>query len=86
MKVEIREANVQLAEIAEQVLEYLYPLSDSSSEHPAANPSRAVELYDTLIRWKLTLPARLRLEDAVLPNAILLQYVVMYVQHRSGFY
>jgi hypothetical protein len=75
MKVEVREAQCKLAEIAEQVLDYLYPLADGSSRSPTTDPGRAVELYDTLIDWKLALPARLRLEDAILPNAILLQYV-----------
>ncbi|KAJ4992891.1 hypothetical protein SVAN01_01595 [Stagonosporopsis vannaccii] len=76
MQVEIREANSYLAEIAEDVLDYLYPPSDASSGHPTNNPQRAVELYDTLARWKLSLPARLRLEDAILPDAILLHSYV----------
>lgn len=73
LKVEIREANSYLAEMAEDVLDYLYPLPDSPSGGPTTNPQRAVELYLTLVQWKLSLPARLRLEDAVLPSAILLQ-------------
>ena len=74
MKVEIREAQCKLAEIAEQVLDYLYPLAN-------ADPGRAVELYDTLVNWKLALPARLRLEDAILPDSILLQYVTFPFDH-----
>ena len=76
MKVEIREAQCKLAEIAEKVLDYLYPLADGPSGPPTTDPHRAVELYDTLVNWKLALPARLRLEDAILPSAILLQYVM----------
>ena len=81
MKVEIREAQCKLAVIAEQVLDYLYPLADGPSGPPTADPGRAVELYNTLVNWKLALPARLRLEDAILPNAILLQYVTCPVDH-----
>lgn len=75
MKVEIREAHSQLSEMAEQVLDYLYPLSDRSSVPVTTNPERAVELYDTIVLWKLSLPSPLRLEDAILPKTILLQYV-----------
>lgn len=73
MKVEIREADSHLSELAEDALDYLYPLSDGSPRPPVANVGRAIKLYDTLVQWKLSLPARLRLEDAVLPSAILLQ-------------
>lgn len=81
MKVEIREAQCKLAEIAEQVLDYLYPLANGPSGPPTADPGRAVELYDTLVNWKLALPARLRLEDAILPDSILLQYVTFPFDH-----
>lgn len=75
MKVEIREALSNLSEIAEKALGYLYPESDGVSRLPTADPGRAVELYHTLTHWKLLLPSRLRMEDAILPSAILLQYV-----------
>ena len=81
MKVEIREAQCKLAEIAEQVLDYLYPLANGPSGPPTADPGRAVELYDTLVNWKLALPARLRLEDAILHDSILLQYVTFPFDH-----
>lgn len=86
MRVEIREANVQLSEIAEQVLDHLHPLSDGPSESPPTITKRAIELYNTILRWKLTLPPRLRMEDAVLPNAILLQYVTMYKYYLLASY
>ncbi|KAJ8113959.1 hypothetical protein OPT61_g4046 [Boeremia exigua] len=76
MKVEIREANASLSEMAEDILDYLYPLSDCLARPPVANPQRAIELYNTLVQWKLTLPARLRLEEAILPSAILLHSYV----------
>ncbi|KAF3011008.1 hypothetical protein E8E13_010819 [Curvularia kusanoi] len=72
MKVEIREALSNLSELAEKVLEYLYPESDGVPGLPTADPGRAVELYHTLTHWKLLLPSRLRMEDAILPSAILL--------------
>lgn len=73
MKVEIREADCQLSELAEGALDYLYPIPDGSPDSPGANVARAIELYDALVHWKFSLPARLRLEDAILPSAILLQ-------------
>lgn len=78
MKVELREANCHLSEIAEDVLDYLYPLPNGASGNPTTDPRRAVELYGTLVQLKLSLPPRLRLEDAILPTAILLQYVTRY--------
>jgi hypothetical protein len=73
MNIEIREADCQLSEMAESTLDYLYPLPDGSPGPPVANVARAIELYDALVQWKFSLPARLRLEDATLPSAILLQ-------------
>jgi hypothetical protein len=73
MEVEIREVDCHLSEIAEDVLDYLYPIPNGSPGSPGANVRRVLELYDTLVQWKFSLPARLRLEDAVLPSAILLQ-------------
>jgi hypothetical protein len=73
MKVEIREVDCHLSELAEDVLDYLYPLPDGSPGPPVANVGRVIELYDKLVQWKFSLPARLRLEDVVLPSAILLQ-------------
>lgn len=73
MKIEIREADCQLSEMAEGALDYLYPLPDKSPDSSGATIARAIELYNTLVQWKFSLPARLRLEDAILPSAILLQ-------------
>lgn len=73
MKVEIREVDCQLSEMAEEVLDYLYPFPGASSRLPVTDVKRAIKFYNMLVHWKFSLPARLRLEDAVLPSAILLQ-------------
>jgi hypothetical protein len=71
MIVEVREADVQLAEVAEDALNYLTP--DEGSTPTITNPDRAVQMYDTLVHWKLSLPDQLRFEEAVLPSTILLR-------------
>ena len=73
MQVEIREVDSNLSEIAEDVLAFLYPPSDGLAEPPLADPQTAINLYNTIVQWKVSLPARLRLEDAVQPCIILLQ-------------
>jgi hypothetical protein len=73
MKIEIRGADCELSEMAESTLDYLYASPNGSKGSPVVNIARAIELYDTLVQWKFSLPARLRLEDAILPSAILLQ-------------
>lgn len=73
LKVEIREIDSDLSEIAEDVLDFLHPLPNSPSGPPTTNPQRAVELYNMLVQWKFSLPAQLRVEEAVQPSAILLQ-------------
>ena len=73
MRVEIREVDSFLSEVAEDVLNFLHPLPDCSPEPAAAKAQRAIELYNTLVQWKLSLPARLRVEEAVLPRVISLQ-------------
>lgn len=72
MQVEVREADVMLSEIVEEVLDFLYP---ETGKPPLRDTQRALELYNALISWKLGCPTRLRLEEAVLPSAILLQLV-----------
>ena len=71
MKVEIREVDARLSEIVEEALDFIYP--DDGQTRPSSNPQRALELYRKLVDWKMSLPDRIRLEEAVLPPAILLQ-------------
>ena len=71
MRIEIREVDVALSEIAEQALNLLYP--EEGQQSPAANPTRALKLYDSFVSWKFSCPDRLRFEEAVLPSVILLQ-------------
>jgi hypothetical protein len=73
MRVEIREVDYHLTVIAGDVLDYLYPLPDGPSGPPITNPARGIGLYNALVQWKLSLPPRLRLEEAVQPHALLLQ-------------
>ncbi|KAG9501498.1 hypothetical protein J7337_007187 [Fusarium musae] len=70
MKREIFEAECNLTEITEQVLEFLIPLEQGVS--PSRNTGRAVQLYSKIMEWKFSLPEELRAENAVLPAAILL--------------
>lgn len=70
LKREIFDAECNLAEITEQILD-LIPFEEGWP--PRRNPHRALELYTKLTRWKLSLPERLKVENAVLPSAILLQ-------------
>lgn len=72
LKVEHRESDTVLSEIAESALNFLMP--EEGKENPLiTGPERARELYDAFVDWKLTLPRRLRFEEATLPSAILLQ-------------
>jgi hypothetical protein len=73
MRIEIRDVDCHLTYIAEDLLDYLYPLPDSLSGPPTSDITRGIRLYNELVNWQLSLPARLRLEDAVQPHAILLQ-------------
>ncbi|KAG7424683.1 Nitrogen assimilation transcription factor nit-4 [Fusarium oxysporum f. sp. raphani] len=70
LKREIFDAECDLAEITEQVLDFLIPLEEGWP--PRRNTHRALELYTELTRWKYSLSERLRVENAVLPSAILL--------------
>ncbi|RYC78714.1 hypothetical protein BFJ63_vAg18411, partial [Fusarium oxysporum f. sp. narcissi] len=70
LKREIFDAECNLAEITEQILDFLIPFEEGWP--PRRNPHRALELYTKLTRWKLSLPERLKVENAVLPSAILL--------------
>ncbi|KAH7118129.1 hypothetical protein B0J13DRAFT_590204 [Dactylonectria estremocensis] len=74
LKREIFGAECDLAEITEQVLDFLIPLEEGWP--PRRNAHRALELYTELTRWKFSLPERLRAEDTVLPSAILLHLSV----------
>lgn len=71
MQVDIREADVALSELTEEVLDCIHP--GEGVKDPLENPERALELYDAVVQWKTTLPQCLRLEVAVLPSAIMLQ-------------
>jgi hypothetical protein len=71
LKREIFAAECNLAEITEQVLEFLIPLEDGVA--PRRNIERAIELYVKIVEWKFSLPERLKVENAVLPAAIVLQ-------------
>lgn len=75
MQVEVRDVDVMLSKIVEDVLDFLYP--EEGNLPPLADPERALNLYDALIDWKLSCPSRIRLEEAVLPSTILLQLVHM---------
>ncbi|KAI8410956.1 hypothetical protein FOFC_07550 [Fusarium oxysporum] len=70
LKREIFAAECNLAEITEQVLEFLIPLEDGVA--PRRNIERAIELYVKIVEWKFSLPERLKVENAVLPAAIVL--------------
>jgi hypothetical protein len=71
MKVEVREAEVLFAELAEEALDFLVP--DKPDSSPVDNPKGAIALYNSMLHWKLSLPDRLRFEETVLPSTILLQ-------------
>lgn len=72
-KVGVREADAALSEIVEEALDFIYPGEDGVP--PVANPQRALELYRAIVDWRFSCPSRIRLEEAVLPSAILLQCV-----------
>ncbi|KAH7127423.1 fungal-specific transcription factor [Dactylonectria macrodidyma] len=74
MQVEVREVDVLLSEMAEDALDFLFP--GEGNLPPVASPQRCLEIYDAFIDWKLSLPSRLRLEDAILPSTILLHIVL----------
>jgi hypothetical protein len=71
LKGEIFAAECDLAEITEQILNFLTPLDDGWP--PRRNTRRALELYTELTRWKHSLSERLRVENMVLPSTILPQ-------------
>lgn len=71
MKVEIREVDAKLSEIAEETLDFIYP-TDARTP-PSTRPQRAVQLYRAIVDWKQACPSRIRPEEAVLPSALLLQ-------------
>lgn len=71
IKREIFDAECTLAEIVEDVLEFLNP--DEGDAAPRGSIIRAQELYQKTLHLKHSLPERLRAEDAVHPAAILLQ-------------
>ena len=73
LKREIFDAEYDLTEITEQVLEFL--ILPEEGRPPRRNTKRAMELYTRLSEWKFSLPEPLQAENAVLPAAILLQYV-----------
>ncbi|EXA30767.1 hypothetical protein FOVG_17870 [Fusarium oxysporum f. sp. pisi HDV247] len=70
MKREIFAAECNLAEITEQVLEFLISLEDGIA--PRCNIERALELYTKIVKWKFSFPERLKVENVVLPAAIVL--------------
>ncbi|KAH6949622.1 hypothetical protein DER45DRAFT_606568 [Fusarium avenaceum] len=67
---EIFDAECDLTELTEQIINFLTPLEEGWP--PQRNTQRALELYKELTRWKYSLSERLRVENAVLPSAILL--------------
>ncbi|KAH6613171.1 hypothetical protein C7974DRAFT_380888 [Boeremia exigua] len=71
MKVEIFNAECSLAEIVEEILDFLDPCKGEALPHE--NTTRARDLYQRVLDLKYSLPERLRAEDAVHPAAILLQ-------------
>jgi hypothetical protein len=71
LKGEIFDAECDLTEITEQILDFLTTLE--AGWPPRRNTQRALELYTELTRWKYSLSERFRMENAVLPSAILLQ-------------
>jgi hypothetical protein len=80
LKVEAREVEADLAEIVEEVQNFVFPdPADPESRPPTMNPQRALDLYNALIQWKFSLPQHLRFEEAVLPNVIILQYVYSFL-------
>ncbi|KAJ3453761.1 hypothetical protein MRS44_018393 [Fusarium solani] len=74
LKREIFDAEYDLTEITEQVLEFLIPPEEGRP--PRRNTKRAMELYTRLSEWKFSLPEPLQAENAVLPAAILLHLSV----------
>ncbi|RKL10788.1 hypothetical protein BFJ70_g16469 [Fusarium oxysporum] len=70
LKREIFAAECSLAEITEQILEFLIPLEDGVA--PRRSIERALELYTKIVKWKFAFPERLKVENAVLPAAIVL--------------
>lgn len=73
MKVIAREAEIGLAEIVEEALDFITP---NEGLRPAIeDPGRALQLYDAILDWKYPLPDRLRFEEAVLPSFVVVQSV-----------
>ncbi|KAJ6444887.1 iron sulfur cluster assembly protein [Purpureocillium lavendulum] len=69
-KREIFVAECALAEIIEDILDFLIPLEDEKRPHEC--PETAVTLYQRLIDWKLSLPDSIRAEKAIVTAGILL--------------
>jgi hypothetical protein len=78
LKVDVRNVELRLAEIAEETLAFLVP--NDGTEPPTRRPHRAHELYDAMTDWMYTLPDRIRLEEAVLPSTLIIQSV-LFVRH-----
>lgn len=72
MKVEMKDADVLLSEIAEDIMELVHPDPCIDIDLLTGNTQRAVELYNALVLWRVNLPPRISSEDAVLPSALLL--------------
>lgn len=73
MKVIAREAEIGLAEIVEEALDFITP--NEGSRPAIEDPGRALQLYDAILDWKYPLPDRLRFEEAVLPSFVVVQSV-----------
>ncbi|KAH7268961.1 uncharacterized protein BKA55DRAFT_547551, partial [Fusarium redolens] len=76
LKREIFAAECNLAEITEQVLEFLIPLEDGVA--PRRNIERALELYIKIVKWKFSVPERLKVENAVLPAGVVLHMLRLF--------
>ncbi|XEV04549.1 hypothetical protein FSHL1_009836 [Fusarium sambucinum] len=70
LQVEMRTADVELSEIAEETLDFIYPVEGQLP--PQANTERALEIYDKYVAWKYSRPNRIRFADATVPSVILL--------------
>jgi hypothetical protein len=71
LKREIFATEYNLTEITEQVLKFLILLEDGIA--PRRNIERALELYIKIIKWKFSVPKRLKVENTVLLAGIVLQ-------------
>ena len=73
MKVISREAEIGLAEIVEDALDFITP--NEKSRPAIEDPGRALQLYDAVLDWKYSLPDQLRFEEVVLPSFVVVQLV-----------